>query len=263
MKVSIITATWNSATTISDCIASVNSQDYTNIEHIIIDGDSKDNTPNIINSLPNRVSRMISEPDKGIYDAMNKGISIATGDIIAILNSDDFYIDNSSISSIVAKFKETKADAVIANTHHVLWNDPSKIVQSVRTPINGKFAFINNVKSNLTYKDAMIYYGWIPPHTSLFISKDIYNKYGLFDTSYKVSSDFDLMFRLFVNHDISLAFLDKYVVKMREGGASTKSYKQKIKNILNCIKIIRRYGYNVGFLYALRRINSKLEQRRM
>jgi len=263
MKVSVITATFNSSKTITDCVKSVYEQKYDEIEHIIIDGASNDNTLKIIKSIPNRVSKIVSEPDGGIYDAMNKGIRIASGDIIAILNSDDFFIDNSCVSSIIAKFKETKADAVIANTYHVKRNNVSKIVQSIRTPIYGKYISLNGRITNLTYQNAMIYYGWIPPHTSLYILKRAYDKYGNFNTSYKVSADFDLMFRFFILHNISLAFLDKYVVKMREGGASTNSIKQRIINIVDSIRIIRGYGYKVGLIYSIRRISSKTKQRKL
>jgi len=261
MKVSIITATYNSANTLLDTIHSVNMQNYFDIEHVFVDGASLDDTLSLIKKFSSRESCIVSEPDHGIYDAMNKGIELATGDIIAILNSDDFYVDDDVVSAVVNTFNREGCDIVIANSYHVSGFDKKKIVQAIRIPINNGYIVSKGYLEGISLIDGMIYHGVVPPHTSFFVRKSVYQAFGLFDLSCGISADLDLMFRFIVDKRIDCGYLDKYVVYMREGGASTKSIIRLIMNLIDSANIIRKHGYDVGMLYYLRRVYAKVLQR--
>lgn len=245
MKVSIITGTFNSQSTIVSCIESVNNQSFSNIEHIIIDGQSSDITVDKIKSTPNRVSKIVSEPDNGIYDAMNKGIRLAKGDIIGILNSDDFYASDSIIETIAAIFQDTGCDSVYGNLDFVLQNDTSKIIRHWESSpfIPGSFSK-----------------GWHPPHPTFFVKKEIYSKYGLFDVSLDVSADFELMLRFMERHKISTYFLNETIVKMRYGGESTGSISKIIKGNQNILKAFKKNNIKVSPFYTINRLISKAIQ---
>lgn len=245
MKISIITATYNSAKTIADCIISVNNQTYNEIEHLIIDGASGDNTVEIIKSIPNRVTQIVSEPDQGIYDAMNKGIRLATGDIVGILNSDDFYASDTIISNIVEIFNTSGCDSLYGNLDFVT---PEKINKVLR-----------HWKSSLYIKGSFTK-GWHPPHPTFFVRREIYEKFGLFNTSLYISADFELMLRFLEKNCISTHFLDSTIVKMRYGGASTRSLKAIWEGNKNVIQAFRINGIELGTLYTIRRFAHKLTQ---
>ena len=213
MKISIITATFNCEDTIKDCINSVISQQYDNIEHIIIDGVSTDNTLNIVNSFSNKIAKVISEPDSGIYDALNKGIANATGDIIGLLHADDIFNDNNIITEIAKVFTQNNADSVYGDLQYVAKADTSKVIRYWKS---GEFN-LGKLKK-----------GWMPPHPTFFVKKDIYNKYGNFDTSFKIAADYDLILRFLGVNGVSTTYLPQIITKMRVGGESNKS----LKNIL-------------------------------
>lgn len=215
MKISIITATFNSAKTISGCIASVNNQTYPDIEHIIIDGASEDNTIAIIKSQSNRVKKLISEPDKGIYDAMNKGVRLASGDIIGLLNSDDIYSDENVLSDIMKCFNEDPdLDVLYGNLVYVKKEDSDKIVRKwISKPYYPRF----------------FEHGNVPPHPALFLRSRVYKNAGLFELQYKFAADYEFMFRIFEKHDFKSKYVNRLMVKMRLGGATNKSF----QNILN------------------------------
>lgn len=208
MKVSIITAVLNGGEAFEDCILSVLNQDYPDIEHIVIDGGSSDTTLDIIKKYEGRISKLISEPDNGMYDALNKGIMMATGDIIGILNSDDFYSNNHVISDIIEEFERTSADSVFADLVFIKKNDHKKIVRYYRSANfnTNKFA-----------------YGWMPAHPTFFVRRSVYEKYGLFKTDYHIASDFELLVRFLSTHRISYSYMPRVLVKMRMGGKSTKN----------------------------------------
>lgn len=211
MKVSIITACFNSAETIASTIASVKSQDFPDIEHIIIDGNSSDSTLEIIqHSGANCVIH--SEKDNGIYDAMNKGIILSTGDIVGILNSDDFYANSSIISKVVELFKQKNCDAVYGDLVYVDANDTNRVT---RKWISGNFS-----------KQKFLY-GWMPPHPTFFVKKEVYLKYGLFNLNVYTAADYELMLRLLFKFNIKVAYLQEILVKMRAGGASNISLKNR------------------------------------
>jgi glycosyltransferase involved in cell wall biosynthesis len=210
MKVSIITVVYNGSQTITDAIHSVLSQDYSDIEYIIIDGASTDGTVSLIESYQNRITKFISEPDRGIYDAMNKGIKLATGDIIGILNSDDFYASNTIISTVVQRFKQTKADSVFGDLVFVASDNLDKVVRYY---------------SSAKFHPGQFAYGWMPAHPTFFVKRSAYERYGLFKTDYKIAADYELLTRFLAKHKLSYSYIPKVMVKMRTGGVSTTNLK--------------------------------------
>jgi glycosyltransferase involved in cell wall biosynthesis len=214
LKISVITATYNSASTIENSLLSFINQDYENKELIIIDGGSTDETLSIIEKYKSAVSIIISEKDNGIYDALNKGISIATGDVIAILHSDDFYIHNHVLSKVIETFIAYKSDSVYGNLIYVDRIDTNRII---RKWISGNYIHGKFIQ------------GWMPPHPAFFAKKECYNRYGKFNLSLRSSADYELMLRFLHKHKISTAYLNEFLVKMRIGGQSNVSLKNRIK----------------------------------
>lgn len=206
MRVSIITVTYNAGATIRDTIESVLAQDYANIEHIIVDGASSDNTVEIVQSYGDRIAQFISEPDRGMYDGMNKGIKLATGDVVAILNADDFYVNSQVISTIVEQFEQHQVDSVFGDLVYVKHDNPDKIVRyySSASFHPGKFA-----------------YGWMPAHPTFVVKRWAFDRHGYFKTDYKIAADYELLIRFLAIHKLSYHYLPQVLVKMRTGGAST------------------------------------------
>lgn len=212
MKITIITVAYNSQSTIKDTIESVNKQDYHNLEYVIVDGLSIDGTIDIIKEHHKGI--FISEKDKGIYDAMNKGIDLASGEVIGILNSDDFYPDNNIVSEVAKLFNQSDCEAVYADLYYVDELDTGKVV---RKWVSGSF----NHKKFLQ--------GWMPPHPTLFLRKEVYNKFGKFNLALKSAADYELMLRMLYKNKISVAYLPKVIVHMRAGGQSNKSILNRLK----------------------------------
>ncbi|MGZ3920305.1 MAG: glycosyltransferase family 2 protein [Bacteroidia bacterium] len=213
MKVSIITVTYNSAATIEQTILSVIGQTYKDIELIIIDGKSVDETLNIVGKYKNSISKIISEKDKGIYDALNKGIDLASGDIVGILHSDDFYIDNKVIEKYVRVFGEKKCDAVYADLYYVDKNDTDKVTRKWKSGKYREGSFIN---------------GWMPPHPTFFVKKSIYDKLGKFNAELRSAGDYELMLRFIHKNKIKVEYLPEFTVKMRTGGISNSSVQNRV-----------------------------------
>jgi len=216
LKISIITVSWNSKETIKNTIDSVINQTYKNIEYIIIDGASTDGTVEIVKSYGSKISRFISEPDKGLYNAMNKGIGLSTGDIVGILNSDDFYIDNKVIGKVLKEFKEKQVDSLFADLVFVKPKNLDKIVR-----------FYDSSHFN----PSKFAYGWMPAHPTFFVKREVYEKYGVFRTNFKIAADFDLLVRFLYIHKISYSYMREVLVKMRVGGVSTSFNSIWINNI--------------------------------
>lgn len=215
MKVSIITITYNSAATVEDTLKSVVSQDYPHIEYLIIDGKSKDNTLTIVDKYKDNITKIVSEKDKGLYDALNKGIGLATGDIVGMLHSDDLYASNHVISDIVKTFGNNPyAEGVYADLVFVDRNDIDKVT---RTWESGD------------YEEGDFLKGWMPPHPTFFLKKECYEKFGGFNTRLRLSADYELMLRMIHKNKIKLAYLPKVVVKMRMGGVSNVSFFVRLK----------------------------------
>lgn len=187
-------------------------QSYESIEHIVIDGGSGDRTLEIVNDFPH-ISTVISEPDKGIYDAMNKGVLKASGDVVAILNSDDYYMHPEVISQVMDMFATHDCDAVLGDVVFAKANQPETIIRRYRSK---------------QFHSSRIAYGWMPAHPALFLKKAVYDTYGLFDTSYKIAGDFDFVARIFKDDTITYQHMDEPLVCMQPGGASTSGIGSKI-----------------------------------
>ncbi len=214
MKCTIITVSYNAVDTIESTIKSVLSQDYNDIEYIIIDGNSSDGTKEIIFQFESKISKWISEKDNGIYDAMNKGIQLATGDIIGILNADDLYSSNDIVSKVVQQFNRSNADALYGDLKYVLKND---ITKTIRFWKSGE------------YSDGKFLYGWMPPHPTFFVKKNTYNQLGLYRTDMPSAADYELMLRFIHVNKVKLTYLPELITIMREGGVSNKSLMNRWK----------------------------------
>ena len=212
MKVSLITIAYNSAATIEDTIKSIVAQEYSNIEYIIIDGGSTDNTLSIVDKFKDSITTIISEPDKGIYDAMNKGVQNATGDIVGILNSDDIYADNKVVSSIVEAIGNK--DSIYADIVYVDRDNTDKVTRYWKS---GK------------YRKGIFKKGWMPPHPTFFIKKSCYDQYGIYNLQLKSAADYELMLRMLHKHNISVAYLPEVITKMRVGGQSNITVLNRFK----------------------------------
>jgi len=214
LKVSIITITYNSESTLVETIDSVLSQTYKDIEYIIIDGASTDDTGSIVHSYKDKITKFVSEKDNGLYDALNKGIAMATGDVIGILHSDDFYINHHTIENVVNTFKTHHADAVYADLFYVDKEDTSKVHRKWKSGL---------------YKHGMFMHGWMPPHPTFFVKRSVYEKYGSFNLDLVSAADYELMLRFIHKHKIKLAYLPEFIIKMRVGGKSNVSIKNRIR----------------------------------
>jgi len=205
VKVSIITVVYNGKNTIEDCLKSVANQTYPLIEHIIIDGGSTDGTLDVIKKYKNKIAKVISEPDKGIYDAMNKGLRSADGDIIGILNSDDMYADNSVIESVVSTITDNNVDSCYGDLVYVDRDDTAKIKRQWKAG---------------EYKKEKFKKGWMPPHPAFFVKKEMYERYGYLNLDFPLAADYELMLRFLYRYGITTAYIPKVLVKMRAGGTS-------------------------------------------
>ena len=214
MKISIITIAYNSAETIEATIQSVIAQDYTDVEYIIIDGASKDATMDVVDRYRDQVAVVVSEPDQGIYDAMNKGIVRATGEIVGILNSDDFYADSTVLSNVVRRFKDSGAEAVYADLVYVERDNPDKVVRYWKSK---------------PYKPGMFRKGWMPAHPTFFLKNECYRIHGTYSTELRSAADYELMLRMLEKHKISAVHLPRVLTKMRVGGQSNVSLKNRIR----------------------------------
>jgi glycosyltransferase involved in cell wall biosynthesis len=247
LKISIITVTYNSEKTINETLESVFRQNYANIEHIIVDGGSVDDTIDIVRSYGSNIEKFISEPDEGIYDAMNKGISLASGDVIGILNSDDFYINEFVIEKVAKEF-EKKIDCLYADLVYVRAGNLNK---TVRYYDSGRFS------------PSKFSHGWMPAHPTFFVKKDVYNKYGAFRTDLKIAADFDLMIKFLYTHNLVYSYIKEPIIKMRIGGVSTSFSSIWINNIetlrvckdngikTNIFKILSKYPEKILGLFKL------------
>jgi len=212
--VSIITAVFNNARTLASAIESVRAQTYAPIEHIIIDGGSTDGTLDVIERYRAGFATVVSEPDHGIYDAMNKGLSAATGDIVGILNSDDFYANPRVIETVVRTMEEKVVDIVWGDLEYVSSEDTTRVIRHWRSSpyARGKFRR-----------------GWMPPHPTFFVRRSVYGRYGYFRDELRIAADYELMLRFLEKHQVSSRYIPEMFVKMRVGGASNKSIANIIK----------------------------------
>ncbi|KAF2328694.1 glycosyltransferase family 2 protein [Flavobacterium ginsenosidimutans] len=227
MRITIITVCYNRKATIEKAIKSVLSQNYPDIEYIIVDGNSKDGTKEIIESYRDKISQFISEPDKGMYDAINKGLKLATGDVIGLMHSDDEFFDKKAISRIAARFNaDSSIDGIYGDGVYVT-NDTDE--RLVRDRIGGVFS-LKKVKG-----------GWLPLHPTVYLKKDIIDKHGLYNLDFKIASDTEFLLRYLYKYKIKMSYIDKYIVKMRMGGMST-SFKTALEVLNEDYKIYKYHG---------------------
>lgn len=224
MKVSIITATFNSENTIKDTLASLDSQDYPNIEYIVVDGGSTDKTVETVKQHSKRLTKIISEPDQGIYDALNKGIQTATGDVVGFLHSDDMFAYSSAVTDIVNQLSLHNADAVYADLDYVGADNTANVVRRWRS---GEYQ-----RNKLTR-------GWMPPHPTFYMKRSCYQAYGGFDLSFRIAADYDSLLRYLFVYQVKTIYLPKVTIKMRLGGISNRSLKSILQKTQEDIRALK------------------------
>ncbi len=248
MNISIITATFNSGATVRDTLESVMRQTHSDWELIIKDGGSKDNTLDICREIADNAAgriKVISSPDKGIYDAMNQGIEAATGDVIGLLNSDDFYTSDDVLAAVNERLSDSDLDAVYGDIHFVDVGDLDRCVRYY---------------SSANFKRERMMQGWMPAHPSFYCMRDVYQKFGLFDTSFKVAADFEQLLRLIYIHRINIEYIPKDFVTMRLGGASTAGLEARMVIMKEHLRAFKKNGiHNNAFRLSLRYFSKLLE----
>ncbi len=245
MKFSIITVVYNNEDTISDCIKSIQSQSYTDIEHIIIDGLSTDNTLSIINSYKNSRTTVVSEKDNGIYDAMNKGLTYATGDIIAFLNSDDIYQSPRTIDRIASEFLNSQCDATFGDLTYVDYTDTNKVLRYWKVS---------------PFKPGAFSKGWHPTHLSFFAKRELYEKYGNFNIELTIAADFEIILRFIEKYRVTANYIPEVIGRMRVGGESNRSIKNILKGNTEVKKAFKINDIRPPHFYTVKRLVSKLLQ---
>jgi glycosyltransferase len=245
LKVSIITVTYNSYETLLDTVESVKSQSYENIEHVIVDGASTDKTALAIREHlpPNAV--FVSEPDEGLYHALNKGIELASGDLIGVLHADDIYANSNVINKVVQKIESSQSDSLYADLHYVSKKYPKRIIRNWKSGHYKKTKFLN---------------GWMPPHPTFFARKKLFDNYGHYDTDFKRAADYELMLRFLYKHDVSTCYLPETIVKMRVGGISNGNVPTRIKANLEDRQAWKKNKLKPKFLTHYLKPLSKLHQ---
>ena len=244
MKISIITVCYNSDKTLDKTIQSVLSQAYINVDYIIVDGGSKDTTIDIIKKYKSKIFKWVSEPDKGIYDALNKGVQLATGDVVGFLHSDDLLVDSKIVSTIANQFEKENIDGVYGDLQYVDKNNIGKIIRYWKS---------------CDFNSSLLKKGWMPAHPTLFLRKKVYDKYGRFDLAYKISADYDFMLRILKDDSLKFTYLPKVITKMRLGGASNRSIRNIIKKSKEDYRAIRSNNIG-GFITLMLKNTSKIKQ---
>lgn len=245
MRITIITPTYNSSKYLEDCILSVQEQEYPNIEHIIIDGKSSDATVDIIKKHESKLAYWTSEPDRGMYDAINKGMKHATGEVIGILNSDDMLSSPDVISSIVNTFQTMNVDSIYGDLQYV---DPDDIHKIYRT-WKGK-----------PYKKSLFLYGWMPAHPTFYLKRELVEKYGGYENHFYSAADYEFMSRYLFVHEISAYYLPKLLVKMRRGGQSNSNIKQRLRANRRDYLAMKKNKIPMPFITSILKPLSKLHQ---
>ena len=241
--ISIITVCLNSAATLERTLQSVLNQRGPKIEYIVIDGDSSDNTLDILNYFKGKLDIIVSEPDKGIYDAMNKGLKLATGEIIGLLNADDYYINPNVLQNISSKFDDPTIDAVFGDIEYFRSDKPQKAIRTYRSQ---------------GFSPKKLKNGLMPAHPALFLRKSIYDKYGLFDPSYKMAGDFEFVTRIFKNNTLKSIYLPEILVRMQMGGISTRGFKSHVVILQENMRACRTHGISTNYFKLILRYPKKL-----
>lgn len=246
MKISVVTVCYNSAATIEHALKSVTGQDYQELEYIIVDGKSKDNTLQVIDRYRDRIATVISEKDKGIYDAINKGIQAATGDVVGLLHSDDFLAHPEVLTNIASTFaKNPEAKAIYSDLQYVDKDDPEKVI---RNWISGDYQKGDFLK------------GWMPPHPTFYARKELFDQLGYYNLSFSISADYELMLRFIHKNAVPVAYLPQVLVKMRVGGKSNVSLTNRLQANREDSQAWKVNGLRPGILTRFLKPLSKLKQ---
>ncbi|MCS5712287.1 glycosyltransferase [Candidatus Berkiella aquae] len=246
LKISIITVCFNSANTIRETLQSVASQEYPHVEYILIDGGSKDGTQNIIESFRSHIKTVVSEPDKGIYDAMNKGIQLATGDVIGLLNADDLYAHSAVLTQVANAFEDNHLDACYADLIYFATHSPETVLRYWRS---------NSFQPGLFAK------GWCPAHPTFFVRRRVYEQHGVFDIHLKGGNDVELMMRFLEKHRITTRYLPQVMVKMRLGGVSNNSIKGIIRQNQQILQAAKKLDIAISpWSFFFHKVLSRLNQ---
>ena len=245
MKITIITVVYNNVDTIADTLQSVATQTYPDIEHIVVDGASTDGTLEVLKRLGAHVAQLVTEPDAGIYDAMNKGLKLATGDVIGFLNADDIFLNIDMVARIAEVMSDPLLDACYANLYYV---------DRQQTDI------VKRVWRSRDYEPGLCAKGWMPAHPTFYVRKYVYEKYGVFDLTFQLQSDFDLAMRFLEINKINTRFVPEFWVRMRMGGASNNSILNVIKGNWEAYLACRKYGIRVPPWFMVTKVLSRLKQ---
>ncbi len=245
LTISVVSVCFNAVRTLGDTLASVACQSYQGVDHLIIDGASTDGTVEILKGWEQGFIRWVSEPDCGIYDAMNKGISMATGDVIGTLNADDVYASDSILAQVAEVFADPTVDACYADLVYVDQHDPSRIVRYWKSR---------------AYEDGLFERGWMPAHPTFFVRRSVYERFGGFDLNFPRQADFELTMRFLAVHKIKTVYVPNVWVKMRMGGVSNNSIRGVMKGNLEAWRACRKNGLDVGMFFIPRKILSRIPQ---
>jgi glycosyltransferase involved in cell wall biosynthesis len=245
MKISIVTVSYNSAQTLADTLVSVAGQTHPDVEHIVVDGASTDGTLKILDQHRRTLSRVVSEPDRGIYDAMNKGFAMATGEVIGTLNSDDMLAHPEVLAQVARTFEDPSVDACYGDLVYVSREDPNRIVRYWQSR---------------PYTDGLFARGWMPPHPTFYIRRRAYERCGGFDLGYRLQSDFEFTLRMLAVHRLSSVYLPETLIKMRMGGVTNNRLTNVVKGNIEAYRACRSNGVNVTPFFILQKIFSRVSQ---
>lgn len=243
MRVSVVTVCFNSATTIEDTICSVASQTHSDVEHIVIDGASRDGTLNVIGRHRDKLEKVISEPDRGIYDAMNKGLRLATGEVIGFLNADDVYADTGVLERVAAAMQWDELDALFGDAEFVSPAQPDRPLRRYRSE---------------RFSPKRIAWGWMPAHPTLFLRRQLFNQFGGFRTDYRIAGDFELVARMFYTDTLRYRHLPEILVRMRTGGISTGGVRNTVLLNREVLRACRENGISTSLPKILSKYPAKL-----
>ena len=244
LKLSIVTVCLNSARCIGDTLASVNAQTHAEIEHIVIDGGSTDGTQDLVQQQGQRVSRLVSEPDRGIYDAMNKGLALATGDIVGFLNADDVFASPEAAARIGQAFAPG-IDACYGDVVYVRQDQPGRVIRYWRAG---------------PYRRGLCSTGWAPPHPTLYVRRSLVDRLGGLDASMRIAADYEFALRWLDVEGTPVRYIPEVLVRMRAGGASNRSIKAVMQGQRELARALRRHGYPAGWWWSARRLLGRVPQ---
>ncbi len=243
LTVTVITVCFNSASTLSRALQSVADQDWPHIEHIVIDGGSSDETVEILQEFDSHLACVVSEPDNGIYDAMNKGLDRASGDVVCFLNADDHYAHPQVLSKVATQMSELGLDALMGDVGFFHEQDPSRMIRHYRSD---------------RFHPSRLAWGWMPAHPALFLSSAVVHRVGRFKTDYRIAGDFEYIVRAFHNHALRYRHLPEVLVQMQSGGASTNGWRSKILLNREVLRACRENGLQTNMLKILSKYPAKM-----